>query len=52
MWLPAVGVVQVGEEQHPAAEEDEQHDDAVDFVEQSVLFLILKRQKQTEKDQL
>lgn len=32
--LPAVGVVQVGEEQDPAAEEGEQHDAAVDFVQQ------------------
>lgn len=30
--LPAVGVVQVGEEQHATAEECEQHEDPVHFV--------------------
>lgn len=39
--LPAVGVVQVGEEQHSTAEEREQHEDPVDFVQESVLLLIL-----------
>lgn len=43
LWRrPAVGEVQVREEQNPAAEEREEHDDAVDLVQQSVLLLILK----------
>lgn len=44
---PAVGEVQVREEQNPAAEETEEHDDAVDLVQQSVLLLILKRNRKS-----
>lgn len=43
--LPAVGEVQVREEQHPTAEEGEQHEDSVEFVQQSVLLLVLEPQK-------
>lgn len=39
---PTVGEVQVREEEHPAAEEREQHDHAVELVQQSVLLLVLK----------
>lgn len=48
--LPAVGVVQVGEEQNPTAEEGEQHENTVDFVQQSVLLLILGRWKHFKSD--
>lgn len=44
--LPAVGVVQVGEEQDPAAEEGEQHDAAVDFVQQQLLLVVLKNNRE------
>lgn len=39
---PAVGVVEVGEEQHPAAEEGEQNHESVESVQNRVLFLKLK----------
>lgn len=39
---PAVGVVEVGEEQHPAAEEGEQNHESVEPVQNRVLFLKLK----------
>lgn len=41
--VPPVGPVQVGEEQHPAAEEAEQHQGPVHLVQQRVLLLILPR---------
>lgn len=44
--LPAVGVVQVGEEKDPAAEEGEQHDAAVDFVQQQLLLVVLKNNRE------
>lgn len=49
--LPAVGVVQVGEEQHSTTEECEQHEDSVHFVQERVLLLILMRSKHEESDE-
>lgn len=48
--LPAVGEVQVGEEQDPAAEEGEQHDAAVDFVQQRLLLVVLKNNREAGGD--
>lgn len=45
--LPAVGVVQVREEEHPAAEEAEQHEDAVDLMQHRGLLLVLTGHKRT-----
>lgn len=48
--VPPVGPVQVGEEQHPAAEEAEQHQGPVHLVQQRVLLLVLRRGHGTERD--
>ena len=40
--VPPVGPVQVGEEQHPAAKEAEQHQGPVHFVQQGVLLFVLR----------
>lgn len=40
--VPPIGPVQIGEEQHPAAEEAEQHQGAVHLVQQRVLLLVLR----------
>lgn len=40
--VPPVGPVQVGEEQHPAAQEADQHQGPVHLVQHSVLLLVLR----------
>lgn len=49
--LPAVGVVQVREEQHAAAEEGEQHEDAVGSVQQRLLLPVLQTQTTSSEEE-
>ena len=43
--LPAVGVVEVGEEQNSTDEESDQHESAIHFMKKSVLLLVLRGTK-------
>lgn len=43
--IPAIGVVEVGEEKNSTDEKSDQHDCSVNFMKESVLLLVLKHGK-------
>lgn len=49
MIIPAIGVVEVGEEKNSADEESDQHKSSIDFMKESVLLLVLSQRNDKER---
>ena len=46
--IPAVSVVEVREEKNSTDEESDQHENSIHFVQESILLLVLKRERERE----
>lgn len=44
--IPAIGVVQVGEEKNSTDEKSDQHESSINFMKESMLLLVLKHLKE------